>query len=110
LQALNLQHHNLRFLFCVDFQQRLEEDRFAEKQVFCDEATFLVCGKATRHNVRIWGTENRHATVEHVRDSPKVTVFLAITSCKVYAPFFFTEPTVTGINYLGILQLWLMPQ
>jgi hypothetical protein len=25
-------------------------------------------------------------------------------------PFFFMEPTVTGINYLDMLQLWLMPQ
>ena len=24
--------------------------------------------------------------------------------------FFFAEPTVTGINYLDTLQLWLMPQ
>jgi hypothetical protein len=24
--------------------------------------------------------------------------------------FFFAEPTVTGINYLDMLQLWLMPQ
>jgi hypothetical protein len=25
-------------------------------------------------------------------------------------PFFFAEPTVTGINYLDLPQLWLMPQ
>jgi hypothetical protein len=40
LQALNLQDHNLRLHFCVDFQQRLEEQGFAEKLVFSDEATF----------------------------------------------------------------------
>jgi hypothetical protein len=94
----------------VDFQQRLEEDRFAEKLVFSDEATFRVCGKVNHHNIRIWGMENPHATMEHVCDSPKVTVFCAVSSCKVYGPFFFAEPTVTGINYLDMLQLWLMPQ
>jgi hypothetical protein len=25
-------------------------------------------------------------------------------------PFFFVEPTLTGINYLDMLQWWLMPQ
>jgi hypothetical protein len=34
LQALNPQHQNLHFQFCVDLQQRLEEDGFAEKLVF----------------------------------------------------------------------------
>ena len=30
------------------------EDMIAEKLVFSDEATFHVCGKVNRHNVRIW--------------------------------------------------------
>jgi hypothetical protein len=41
--ALNPQDHNLPLHFCVDFQQRLEEDGFAEKLVFSNEATFHVC-------------------------------------------------------------------
>ena len=57
-----------------------------------------MCGKVKRHNVRIWGTENPHATIEYVRDSPEVNVFCAVSSCKVYGPFFFAEPSVTGIN------------
>ena len=48
--------------------------------------------------------------MEHVRDPPKVNVFSAVSSCKVYEQFFFVEPTVTGINYLDMLQLWLIPQ
>jgi len=64
LQALNPQDQNLRFHFCVDFQQRLKEDGFAEKLVFSDEATFHVRGKVNCHNVRVWGTENPHATME----------------------------------------------
>ena len=39
-----------------------------------------------------------------------MNVFCAVSSCNVYGPFFFAEPTVTGINYLDMLQLWLMPQ
>jgi hypothetical protein len=70
----------------VDFQLRLEEDGFAEKLGFSDEATFHMCGKVNRHNVRIWGTENPHATMEHACDSPNVNVFCAVSSCKVYGP------------------------
>jgi hypothetical protein len=78
--ALN---HNLCFQFCMNFQQRLEEDKFAEKPVFSDEVTFYVCSKVNHHNVHIWGTENSHGTVEHICDSPKVNVFFAVSSCKV---------------------------
>ena len=110
LQALNTQDHNLRLRFCLDLQQRLREDGFAENLVFSDEATFHVCGKVNRHNLRIWGTENLRARIEYVRDSPKVNVFCAVSFCKVYGPFFIAEATVTGINYLDMLQLWLIPQ
>jgi hypothetical protein len=96
LQALNPQDHNLRFQFCVDFQQQLEEDGFAEKLVFSDETILHVRGKVNRHNVRIWGTETPHATAEHIRDSPKVNVFFAVSPCIVYGPFLFAQPTVAG--------------
>jgi hypothetical protein len=29
---------------------------------------------------------------------------------KVYGPFFFAEETVTGMTYLDMLQLWLVPE
>jgi len=48
--------------------------------------------------------------VEHQRESSKINVFCAISSQKVYGPFFFAEETVTGMTYLDMLQLWLMPQ
>ena len=54
LQVLNPQDHNLRLHFCMDFQQLLEEDGFAEKLIFSDKATFHVCGKVNCHDVHIW--------------------------------------------------------
>ena len=81
-----------------------------KKVQFSDEATFHVSGAVNHRNVRIWGSENPHAYVEHQRDSPKVSVFCAISSQKVYSPFFFAVETVTGMTYLDMLQLWLMPQ
>jgi hypothetical protein len=56
------------------------DDDFLRRLVFSDEATFHLSGKVNRHNVRIWGTESPHATVQHERDFPKVNVFCAISS------------------------------
>ncbi|XP_068082175.1 uncharacterized protein [Anabrus simplex] len=91
-------------------QERTEEDGFLDRVVFSDEATFHVSRKVNKQNVRIWGTANPHYYVEHVRDSPKVNVFCAVSNTKFYAPFFFNEQTVTGLTYLDMLTEWLLPQ
>jgi len=59
------------------------DDLCLKKVHFNDEATFHVNGAVNRHNVRIWGSENPHAYVEHQHDSPNVNVFCAISSKKV---------------------------
>ena len=35
---------------------------------------------------------------------------MGITKSKVYGPYMFAEPTVTGITYLHLLQQFLEPQ
>ena len=90
-------------------QEKLKEDEFNERHVFDDEATFNTNGKVNRHNVRIWGEENPHATIEHERDLPKANVFCAISKNHVYGPFFF-EGNVTGNVYLQMVQNWLMDE
>ena len=74
--------------FCVDMQEKLEEDNIMKHLVFSDETTFHKNGKVNKHNVHIWGEENPHDTVEHVRDSPKVSVFCIISMKQVNCPFF----------------------
>jgi hypothetical protein len=90
--------------------QNVEDDKFLPRVIFSDEATFHLSGKVNRHNVRIWGLQNPHTTLEHERDSPKDNVFCAISQTKVYGPFFFDENTVTGVTYLAMLQNWLLHQ
>ena len=68
------------------------------KIIFSDKATFYLSGK--RYNVRIWGCENPHATLEVERDSPKLNVFCAVSKRTVYGPFIFEGQTVTGRSYL----------
>jgi hypothetical protein len=48
-------------------------------------------------------SEYGDAYVEHQHDPPKVSVFLAISSQKVYSPFFFAEETITGMTYVDML-------
>jgi hypothetical protein len=48
-----------------------------------DEATLHLSGKVKRHNTHIWGSENPHAIVEHIRDSPKIKVFCALSCDEV---------------------------
>jgi hypothetical protein len=74
------------------------------------QAVFHTSGYVNRHSVRIWGTENPQATVEHSRDCPKVTVFCALSNNKIYGSFFFAEETVTGIVYLDMPENWLLLQ
>jgi hypothetical protein len=111
VQQLSDENHRRRLDFCLHLQDLMSSDNhFLEKVQFSDEATFHVSSAVNRRTVRIWGSENPHAYVGHQRDSPKVNVCCAISSQKVYGPFFFAEQIVTGITYLDMLQLWLLPQ
>jgi hypothetical protein len=64
--------------FCTEMQECCEEDGFSELLIFRDESTFHISEKVNKQNVRIGGTENPRATVQHVRDSPNVNVFCAL--------------------------------
>jgi hypothetical protein len=72
-------------------QADMEDDEFATRLIFSDEATFHLSGNENRHNVRVCGTENPHATTELQRDSPKLNVFCAISRRKVLRPVFLHE-------------------
>jgi hypothetical protein len=63
------------------------DDNFLEKAQFSDEATFHVSGAVNSPNVRIWGSENPHAYVEHQRGFPKVNVFVQspVKKCTVHS-------------------------
>lgn len=56
-------------------QTLMDDVKFVKRFVFSDEAAFHMCGKVNKHNVRVWGLENSHVFVEHVRDSSKASLF-----------------------------------
>ena len=63
--------------FCISMRE-VGNDGFDDWLVFSDEATFHVNGKVNKRDARIWGTENPHEILEHVRDSPTLNVFCAM--------------------------------
>jgi transposase len=83
LQSLNDKDNTTLHNFHTEMQERCEEGGFRENLIFSDESTFHISGKVNKQNVRIWGTENRRATVEHVWDFPKVNVFCAVSCNKM---------------------------
>ena len=106
VQAITADDKQKRKQFCVDMQEKFEEEEFNERLVFSDEATFYTNGKANRHNARIWGEENPQATIEHERVSPNECVLCHLQeSCS--RPVFLKE-NVTGDVYLQMVQNWLV--
>jgi hypothetical protein len=74
---------------CTDVLKHLKEDSlFLDKIVFSDRATFHLSGKVNHHNLIICGSQNPHQIHKHVRDSPKVNVFCAVSRTQVYRSFF----------------------
>ena len=88
VQALKADDKRKRIQFCINMQQELEEDQFDEKLVFSDEAIFHTSGKVNKQNVRIWGLENPHESLEQVRDSRKVNFFVQFPRNMFMAPTF----------------------
>jgi hypothetical protein len=72
--------------------------------MFSGEATFHISGKVNKHNVRMWGSGNPHATVEHIRDSPEVNVWCGLWRDLLVGPVFFADATVPSSNYLDMLE------
>ena len=91
--------------------QRISEDEaFLKGVCFSDEATFHVSVKSNKHNVRIWGSENPHASRELQRDSPKVNVWCGIMCNRIIAPLFFDKTSVTLDVFLDHLTKYMAPQ
>jgi hypothetical protein len=62
LQALTPADHVARSNFSIEMIVAHDDD-FLRRLVFSDEATFHLSGKVNRHNFRVWGMENPHASV-----------------------------------------------
>jgi hypothetical protein len=59
IQQLKPDNHPKREKFANDILNLIDEDNdFFQRVCFSDEAMFHVSGTVSRHNIRIWGSEN----------------------------------------------------
>ena len=71
VQTLHPENKETRHAFCGNLLALMEkDDDLLSKIIFSDKATFNLSGKVNRYNLRIWESENPHATLEVERDSP----------------------------------------
>jgi hypothetical protein len=69
--------------------------------IFSDEANFHLIGKINR-------LQYPREVLQHERHSLKLNEFYAFPQAKVYEPFFFMRPRVTGQTYREVLQKLLL--
>ena len=116
VQSLEPQDYDLRKEMCETLLHHYEADpALLERLWFSDEALFHLSGRVNRHNIRFWGTENPVEVREHLRDSPKLVVWCAMSSVGLIGPYFFKKENgdaanVNGVNYLHMLQNFFVPQ
>ena len=73
-----------------------DDERFLQRVLFTDEATFHVNGCTNRHNCRIWGSQQPNEIIKYDRGSPKVNMWCGLMHDQVIGLFFFIEQTITG--------------
>ncbi|KAJ9589343.1 hypothetical protein L9F63_017448 [Diploptera punctata] len=78
---------------CHDLLQAVANENRMNNIIFSDEATF-----------------QPDAACEWQRDTPKINVWLGVTATKLYGPFMFQEPTVTGLMQDGVLHSVIFQQ
>jgi hypothetical protein len=111
VQALQHGDYHQRVAYAETMLRKSATDPdFLRTVLFSDEATFYLDGSVNRHNLRIWGSANPRAIVQHQRESPRLNVWCAVSADTVIGPFFFAETTVNSSNYLDMLENFLVPQ
>ena len=90
LQELSEEDFCARKAMCDEFLQlHNEDDQFLLNVFWSDEATFHLTGRVNKHNCILWGYENPNNFTTVPRASPKVNVWVAMSSKKLIGPFFF---------------------
>jgi hypothetical protein len=65
---------------------------------------FMCVEQTTGTIIMLCGSENIHDVNEYEHDSPKVNVWFASMKKKFTGPFILQERTVTGDNFLGMME------
>lgn len=107
----SMPHDKLERVNSVTFilEELTADDNYLQKILFSDKAIFHTHGVVNCHNCRIWGSENPHALMKHVRDS-QVNVWCSIMSDRIVGSCFFHKSTIMSAVYLDMLENFVFPQ
>ena len=113
-----LHEHDLpkRVQFCDWFLAMVDQHpHFLSSVFFSDEASFHLVGAVNRQNQRFWGTENPNALLETKSFTPKVNVWVAMSSRQIVGPYFFEDAdgqaqTINSDRYVNMLQTFFLPE
>ncbi len=113
-QVLTDEHKGKRYMFSGWILHEVHRDAtFLSRIIWSDECSFHLDGWVNRQNLRFWGTERPTEVVEKMTQSPKVNVWMAMTSSFVIGPYFFehegTTATINSERYLALLRDYLLP-
>lgn len=114
-QPLSVDHKARRLFFCEWMLHEINRDAtFLSRIIWSDECSFHLDGWVNRQNLRFWGTEKPSNVVEESTLSPKVNVWVAISSSSFIGPYFFehegSTATINSERYLTLLRDFLLPQ
>jgi len=108
-QKLYDEDEDLRVEMCERLISILEDEDNYGLIFFSDEANFHISGLINKHNCRIWSDKNPYVTMDVAVNSPKLTVWCAMSSKEIIGPFFFDDEIVNQDNYLYMLQNYFYP-
>lgn len=101
----------------VDYPKRVDfcnwikslPKKVLEYFLFSDEAYFSLTQAVNKQNNRLWLNSRPTDAIEHPLHDLKVLCFCAMSSQRIYGPYFF-EGTVNQHNYLNMLKEFLWPK
>lgn len=117
LQLRPYKYQSAHQLSSLDYDKRvifaqwwLDLEKDAHKWLITtDEAYFYLTESINKQNNRMWLNERPEDWIEKPLHDAKVLVWCAITSRKVYGPYFFEE-SVNQHNYLHMLKSFFWPR
>ena len=77
--------------------------------IFSDEAYFYLTLPNNKQNNRYWSDSAQEYGIEKPLKDKKVLVWCAISSVRVFGPYFF-ESTVNSTNYLEMIRTFFIPR
>jgi inhibitor of nuclear factor kappa-B kinase subunit alpha len=100
-----------------DYSQRVEFAKWLlslppeaiDTFICCDEAWFYLTKPVNKQNDRLWSESELFEMVERPLQDEKVLVWCAMTSSKIYGPYFF-DSTVNQHTYLEMLETFFWPR